>query len=153
MTEFFGSWSGKHNDEEEIESVETVETVTTTRTTTRRKAHTPEVSSYEAEALWLQIPSYMPLIVTYAGVFLPQPFICIAFSIPTIIFSLPDFDLWESCPHHVRALGVKRSNLGIAMIVKVFILDRCHGRCQSSLDTNQSRQGEGDTWMSATSTL
>lgn len=152
MTEFFGSWSGK-NEDEEIESMETVETVTTTTTTTRRKTHTPDVSS--TRALWLRNPSYTPLIVTCAGVFLPQPFICIAFSIPTIISSLPDFDLWESCPHHVRTLGVKRSNLGIAVIVKVFILDRCgcHGRCQSSRDTNQPRQGEGNTWISPTYTL
>lgn len=38
MTEFFGSWSGKHEGDEEIEeSMETVETVTTTSMKTRRK--------------------------------------------------------------------------------------------------------------------
>lgn len=72
MTEFFGSWSGNHGDDEEIESVETVETVTTT-TTTRRKTRVPEVS--KNRSLWLQDPGYAPLIVTGAGVFLPQPFI------------------------------------------------------------------------------
>lgn len=61
-----------------------------------------------------------------------------AFWIPTIISSLPDFDLWESC------IAFELSASNVLIWVSLSLLRclfwtcrcRCHGRCQSR-DTNQ----------------